>query len=379
MSMLLTEEQRMLKTAARNFFREKQPVKALRRLRDEQDPIGFDWTIWREMVELGWTGVLIPEIYGGAGFGYQGLGQILEEAGRTLAASPLVSTVLVAAPLVLAAGNEAQKAELLGAIAAGVRIVALALDEAPRHAPATIALRATPNGNGYLLNGTKTFVLDGHIADEIIVVARTAGAPGDTQGLTLFRVRSDTPGLVRTRTIMVDSRNAAQLTFDNVAVAAPAVLGPVNEAFRYLDPVLDGARAGLAAEMLGSALEAFERTLNYLKMRVQFGVPIGSFQGLKHRAAQMFCEIELTRSAVLTALTALDEHRDDVPLLASLAKAKACDTLELVSTEAIQMHGGIGMTDAEEIGFFLKRARVAQQTFGDALFHRDRYATLRGF
>jgi alkylation response protein AidB-like acyl-CoA dehydrogenase len=377
--MLLTEEQTLLKDAARGFFGEKMPIPNLRGLRDGKDPTGFDRDLWAEMADMGWAGVLVPEAYGGVDFGYKGLGQILEESGRTLAASPLVSTVLVCAPLILAAGNEAQKQEILGAVGSGERILALALDETPRHAPTRIATSAQKKGDGYSLNGAKIFVLDGHVADQLIVVARTSGATDDPRGLSLFLVDGNAKGLTRTRTRMVDSRNAANLSLDQVEVGADAVLGPIDDGFAALEPVLDGARIGLAAEMLGSGLEAFERTVAYLKMREQFGVPIGSFQALKHRAALMFCEIELTKSAVLEALTALDEKRNDVPQLASIAKAKACEMLELVSNEAIQMHGGIGMTDEEEIGFFLKRARVAQQTFGDAGFHRDRYASLMGF
>lgn len=369
----------MLKSAAHDFFPEKMPIKSLRQLRDSHDPTGFDRRCWREMAELGWAGVLIPEAYGGTAFGYRGLGLILEEAGRTLAASPLVSTVLTAGPLILAAGSATQKATTLPAIAAGERIIALALDESPRHAPTRIATHAEPNDRGYRLNGTKTFVSDGHIADQLIVVARTAGSVDAVSGLTLFLMDADQPGITRERLNMVDARNAARVRFDNVDVEPAAVLGPINTGFNFLDPILDGARAGLAAEMLGSALEAFDRTRAYLKLRTQFGVPIGSFQALKHRAAVMFCELELTKSAVIAALTALDDKSDEIPQLASLAKAKACDTLELVSNEAVQLHGGIGMTDAEEIGFFLKRARVAQQTFGDAGYHRDRYARLSGF
>ncbi|NQV20644.1 MAG: acyl-CoA dehydrogenase family protein [Rhodospirillales bacterium] len=379
MSMLLNEEQTLLKDAAHGFFEEKLPIPALRKLRDDKDTTGFDRDRWREMAEMGWAGVLVPEAYGGVEFGYKGLGQILEESGRTLAASPLVSTVLLCAPLVLAAGNEIQKQEVLGAIAGGERILALALEETQRHAPTRIATTAEKSGDGYRLNGAKTFVLDGHVADQLIVIARTSGANDDPRGLSLFLVDGNAKGLTRRRTVMVDSRNAANITLDNVDVGADALLGPLDDGFAVLEPVLDGARIGLAAEMLGNGLEAFTRTLEYLKMREQFGVPIGSFQALKHRAALMFCEIELTTSAVLEALTALDEKRNDVPQLASLAKAKACEMLELVSNEAVQLHGGIGMTDEEEIGFFLKRARVAQQTFGDAIFHRDRYATLMGF
>lgn len=379
MTLLLNDEQKMLKSAARDFFSARLPVAALRGLRDEDNAEGFDRAAWREMAELGWAGVLVPETWGGSDFGYTGLGQVLEEGGRTLAASPLVATALVAAPLLVACGSPAQKDALLPALTAGERLCTLALDEGPHHAPATVGLHAAQAGDGWVLHGTKTFVLDGHVADDIVVVARTAGVPGEQHGLSLFLVRAGTPGLARMRTRMVDSRNAARLVFDGVRLGPDALLGAADAAFAPLDRVLDGARAGLAAEMLGGTLEAFERTLEYLKFRRQFGVPIGSFQALKHRAAQMFCEIELTRSAVLAALTALDAGDAAAPLLASLAKAKACETFELVSNEAVQMHGGIGMTDAEEIGFFLKRARVAQQAFGDASFHRERYARLRGF
>lgn len=379
MGLVLNEEQNILKRSAQEFFSARQPLKALRTLRDHQDATGFDPRLWRAMADLGWAGILVPEAYGGAAFGYQGLGLILEEAGRSLAASPLISTALLGAPLLVNAGSEAQKRALLGAVAAGERVIALALDEQPRHAPIRIVTRAKPRGSGYVIKGSKVMVLDGHVADQLLVVARTSGADDAAQGLTIFLVDTTARGITCTRLALVDSRNAANVVFDNVEVAATAILGTLDTGYSALEPVLDGARVGLAAEMLGSGLEAFERTLRYLKLRVQFGVPIGSFQALKHRAALMYCEIELTRSAVREALTALDERRRDVPELASLAKAKACEMLELVSSEAIQLFGGIGMTDEEEIGFFLKRARVAQQTFGDAIFHRDRYATLMGF
>ena len=379
MTLLLTPEQAMLKATAHTFFTQQQPVQALRALRDTADPTGFERALWQEMAALGWAGILIDEAHGGSDFGYQGLGQILEEAGRTLAATPLVSTVLLAAPLVRAAGSAALCSALLPTVVDGTRVLALAFEEGPHHAPTRTALTATPEAGGFVLNGSKTYVLDGHIADDFIVLARTAGHPGDVHGLTLFYLRGDTEGLTRNRLRMVDSRNAAQLHLRDVRVAASDRLGELDLALAHLDPVLDGARAGLAAEMLGSALEAFERTLAYLKMREQFGVPIGSFQALKHRAAMMFCELELTRSAVRAALAALDAGSSEAALLACLAKAKACDTFELVSSEAVQLHGGIGMTDAAEIGLFLKRARVAQQLLGDAGFQRERYASLRGF
>jgi alkylation response protein AidB-like acyl-CoA dehydrogenase len=379
MNLVLNDEEAILKRGAHEYFGERLPVAALRRLRDGQDADGFERAAWAEMADMGWAGVLLPEAYGGAAFGYRGLGQILEEAGRTLAASPLVATALTTAPLVLSTGNEAQREAILPAVAAGECLLALALDEGARHAPHRIATTCTAVDGGLRLDGTKVFVLDGHIADHFVVVARSRGAVDDTDGLSLLLVPADAAGIRVTRTAMVDSRNAARIVFEGVTVGADAVLGTLGDGHAALERALDGARAGLAAEMLGSGLEAFERTVAYLKLREQFGQKIGAFQALKHRAALMYCEIELTRSAVLAALDALDAGSAEAPALASLAKAQACEMLELVSNEAVQMHGGIGMTDAEEIGFFLKRARVAQQTFGDAAFHRDRYARLAGF
>ena len=379
MPLALTEEQQLLKQTALDFFKEKAPIKALRKLRDTKDAAGFSRELWQEMAELGWAGIIFPEEYGGSDFGYFGLGLVLEAAGHTLAATPLFSTVLLCGSAVLLAGNEAQRRSVLPEIAVGKRLLALAVDEGPRHQPLQIALKATKAGGGYKLEGEKVFVLDGHVADQLVVAARTSGKPGDAQGITLFLVDAKAAGITRTRSFMVDSRNAARIRFHDVAVGADAVLGEVDQGAGVLEQVLDRGRIGLAAEMLGSAAEAFDRTLNYLKTRKQFGVPIGSFQALKHRAAEMFCEIELAKSVVLDSLSGLDERRNDVAQLASLAKARLSDTLFLVSNEGVQMHGGIGMTDEEEIGFFMKRARVAQATFGDAAFHRDRYATLEGF
>lgn len=376
MALALNEETRMVRDTALEFFRERSPITALRKLRDDNDPDGFDRTLWRQMAELGWTGFLVSEDHGGSAFGVTGLGQVMEAAGRTLAATPLLSTALLGASLLELAGSSDQKDEHLPPLVAGERLFALALEETSRHAPTHIATTAVKQGDGYSLTGQKCFVLDGHIADVLIVVARTGGAVGDRNGITLFLVPADAPGVKRTRTIMVDSRNAALVKLDG---AAATVLGPVGGASDLLDTVLDRARACLAAEMLGSASEAFERTVQYLKDRKQFGVQIGTFQALKHRTAQMFCEIEVTRSTVVAALSALDEHANDAAALASLAKAKANDTIYLCGNEGIQMHGGIGMTDEHEIGFFMKRARVAQATFGDAAFHRSRYATLMGY
>ncbi|MBS0640291.1 MAG: acyl-CoA dehydrogenase family protein [Acetobacteraceae bacterium] len=373
MAMILTEEARMVRDSALGFFRERSPITELRKLRDSNDPVGFSRALWAQMAELGWTGFLVPEEYGGSAFGIAGLAQVMEAAGRTLTASPLLSTALLGACLVSTAGSEAQKSDILPALVTGERILALALEEGTRHAPHSIALKAQKDGAGYRLSGRKTFVLDGHIADTLIVAANTGG------GTTLFLVPSTASGVARTRLSMVDSRNAANIAFDNVAVGADAVLGPVEGGAAILDTALDYARAGLAAEMLGSANEAFDRTVQYLKDRKQFGVAIGSFQALKHRAAQMFCEVEVTRSAVMAATAALDQGGNDAAALVSLAKAKANQTFFLCGNEGVQMHGGIGMTDEHEIGFFTKRARVAIATFGDTVFHQDRFAHSMGY
>jgi alkylation response protein AidB-like acyl-CoA dehydrogenase len=379
MALILDNETALVRDTALDFFAKRSPVAALRKLRDDHDALGFSLPLWRQMGELGWAGFLVPEQHGGSAFGCLGLGQVMEAAGRCLAASPLLSTALIGASALDLAGSERQKAVELPALAKGERLVALALEEGAHHAPYQIATRAAPSGNGFRLDGEKRFVLDGHIADRLIVAARTSGGAGERRGVTLFLVPGDAKGVQRTRTLMVDSRNAATIRFAGVEVAAEAVLGAVDDGAAVLEPVLDRARAGLAAEMLGSAAEAFERTVRYLKERKQFGVPIGSFQALKHRAAVLFCEIELTRSAVTAALAALDARANESTQLASLAKAKAGDAFFLASNEGVQMHGGIGMTDEHEIGFFLKRARVAQAAFGDSAFHRDRYAELMGY
>jgi len=379
MALTLDSDAALVRETALEFFRERAPVTALRKLRDEKDPTGFSTALWREMAALGWAGFLASEEYGGTDFGCVGLGQVLEAAGRSLAATPLVSTALIGASALSLAGSAAQKRAYLPALVGGERLVALALEEGAHHAPFRIATAARKSGKGWRLDGEKRFVLDGHVADLLIVAARTAGSRDEPQGITLFLVPGDASGVVRTRTVMVDSRNAAIIRFDGTDLGEGAVLGEVDAGAGILERVLDRARAGLAAEMLGSASEAFERTVLYLKDRKQFGVPIGSFQALKHRAAQMFCEIELTRSAVIAALSALDAGDAGAGGLASLAKAKAGDAFFLVSNESVQMHGGIGMTDEHEIGFFLKRARVAQASFGDASFQRCRYADLSGY
>ncbi len=379
MALVLTEEQQMLKDSAAGFLAEKAPVAALRELRDTADETGFSQELWQEMAEMGWAGIAVDEAFGGLGYGYLGLGLVLEQMGRNLSASPLQSTVLVAATAIAEMGSQAQKEQWLPAIAAGEKIVSLAIQEGPHHAPTQIATSATASADGFTLSGSKLLVLDGHVADSFIVVARSAGAPGDEAGISLFLVDANAPGVSVERRSMVDSRNAAAVTFDNVEVGADALLGEAGEGYAGLSRTLDIANIGLSAELLGISLEAFERTMDDLKERKQFGVIIGSFQALKHRAAEMYAELELCRSIVLQALQAADEGSEDLPRLASAAKAKLCQVAQRVTNEGIQMHGGIGMTDEYEIGFFIKRARVAQHTFGDYNYHLDRFAQAGGY
>lgn len=376
---VLNEEQSMLRDAAKSWTQEKSPVTAFRKMRDSGVEIGYDANAWNEMAEMGWAGVIIPEEYGGSAFGYLSMGLILEELGRTLTASPLIASGVGAASALVLGGSDSQKSEWLPKIADGSVVGALAVDEGPHHAPEKVALAATKSGAGYSLSGTKTFVIEGLAANLLVVSARTSGKPGDKDGITLFLVSADAKGVSRKRLALADSRGAANITFDKVEVGADAVLGAADKGWDVLEKTLDRVRAALAAEMLGSANQAFETTLDYLKVRVQFGQVIGSFQALQHRAAKMFTDLELARSAVEAALQAIDADSPDVAELVSLSKAKMGDVFHLVSNEMVQMHGGIGMTDAHDSGFYLKRARAAEAAFGSQSYHRDRYARINGY
>ena len=379
MALVLNEEQLMLKDAAAGFLQEKASVAALRALRDSRDEAGYSKELWQEMADMGWAGIAIPEAYGGLDYGYIGLGIVLEQMGRNLSVSPLQSSVLVAATAIALGGSEAQKQAMLPAIASGETIVTLALQEGPHHAPHRTAATATAAGDGYLITGRKVMVADAHVADTLIVVARVAGEAGDSEGLGLFLVDREAAGVTTERVIMVDSRNSGTVTLDSVQVSADQVLGSLDTGSAVLQQVLDVANIGLSAELLGLCLESFERTMEYLKDRKQFGAAIGTFQGLQHRAAEMYAELELAKSIVVRSLQAIDAEDEKLSLLASACKAKVSQVAARVSNEAIQMHGGIGMTDEFDIGFFIKRARVAQQTFGDQSYHLDRYASLSAF
>jgi len=379
MPIVLNQTQEMLRDSALTFLRESAPISALRTLRDTRDETGFSRALWQQFAELGFAGVLVPEQYGGSGLGVVEAGVIMEAIGRTLAPSPFLSTAVLGAALLTHYGSDAQRTAMLPAIAAGQHLTALALEESARHRPTRHALRASADGDGFRLDGDKVFVVDGHVADTLIVAARTAGAPDDRDGITLFLVPAGSAGLSIERTVMADATNAARVALREVRLPAAAVLGTPGNGAAMLERVLDVGRAVLASKLLGIADETFERTLAYLKERRQFGRIIGEYQALQHRAAHLFTEIEITRAAVLQCQQRLDAGTDDAAGLVCVAKARAGTTATLAVQEGVQMHGGIGMTDALEIGFFMKRARTAEELLGDANAQLQRWATLRSY
>ncbi len=379
MALILTEEQTMLRDSARDFLAEQSPVSQLRALRDKADADGFSRDLWKQFAEMGFTGVLVPDAHGGLGLGHVEAGVVMEQIGHQLAASPLLASGIVAVTALLQAGNAAQQAAHLQSLSQGQAIATLAVDEGIKHRPAQSALRATGSGAGFVLDGAKALVLDGHVAELLIVAARTAGKPGSTEGLSLFLVPTKTPGVQIERTVMVDAHNAARVQFNQVQLASDALLGPLHGGWPALNAALDAGRCAAAAELLGLADEAFERTVQYLKERRQFGKVIGEFQGLQHRAAHLYSELEITRAAVLKAQQLLDADPATASDAVAVAKARAGRSATLAVQEAVQMHGGMGMTDEFEAGFFMKRARVLQELFGDANFQLDQFALRRGY
>ncbi len=379
MALTLSEDQLLLKDTASSYLDEHSPVTRMRELRDSEDATGFSRSLWKEMAEMGWLGIPFAEEHGGAGMGFADLAVVMEQCGRVLAPEPFLSTLLLGGQSVALGGSDALRRDVLPAICSGDRIVTLACQERGRFDPLDVSTRAEKKGDAFEINGRKQFVLDAHVAHQLVVVARTSGEPGDRDGLTALLVDGDAAGLSVQRNLMVDGRNAGDVVLEGVTVAADRVLGEVGAAADLLDTVFDRATVCLSAELLGTFTEAFERTLEYLKNREQFGVKIGTFQALRHRAADMWIDLELARSIVREALTAIDEGREDAAELASAAKARCSDTASRITGEALQMHGGIGMTDEEEIGLFFKRAKAAEMTLGDGAYHRDRFATLRGY
>ena len=372
MALVLNEDETMLRDTAEGFFAEKAPVKALRKLRDERDETGFDRGLWKEMADMGFAGIAVPEDHGGVDMGFVAAGLLAEQMGKNLTASPFLSTAILAATAIREAGSDAQKAEHLPRIASGEAVYAVAMDEGVKHNPGNIETTAEKSGNGFKLSGSKAMVVDGHVADHLIVAAKM------DDGIGLFLVDPKAKGVETERTIMVDAHNAARIELDGVEVDGDALLGEAaNDA--ALHKMLAAGRGIVAAELLGAGGEAFRSTVEYIKERKQFGVPVGSFQALQHRASHLYSELEIARSAVLGALTALDAGDENAERYCSMAKAKLGDVAKLAALEGVQMHGGVGMTDEYDIGLFLKRVRVLQELLGDAAYHQNEFAKANSY
>lgn len=378
MSLLLNDDEKMLSETAEGFFKDKAPVSALRKLRDERDENGYSKSLWSEMAEMGFAGVLVPEEQGGVDMGVKAAGLLAEYMGRNLSATPFFSSSVLSATALKNSGGDLAKS-WLEKIASGEAVVALGLDEGPKHNPLATQTRATRSGNGFKISGHKTMVIDAHIADALIIVARTSGEEGDQNGLSLFLVEKDANNLDVERTIMVDSRNAGRLVLNDVEVTADALLGEVDNGIEILKHVLGAGRAVLSAELLGAGSRAFDDTVAYIKERKQFGKIIGEFQALQHRVSHLYSELELCRSAVFGALSAIDAGDESALQYAGMAKSKLGQVAKLAALEGVQMHGGVGMTDEYDIGLFLKRIRVLQELLGDGNYHLNDFAVNQGY
>ena len=378
MPLFLNDEQTMLRDTAKDFVAEHAPVGHMRGLRDANDATGFSRDLWKQFAEMGFNGILIGEDDGGLGLGHVEAGVVLEEIGRNLSPSPFLATAIGAVEA-LKAGSADQRAEWFPRIISGDAVAALAIDERAKHRPAETAMKAERSGNGFRLTGSKTFVTHGHVADLLIVAARTAGSAGETDGITLFAVPRDAANLSATPERLTDASIAARIAFEGVEVDADAVIGQVDGGWATLTRVLNAGRTGASAEMLGVGAGAMDMTVSYLKERKQFGVPIGSFQALQHRAAHLYSEMEVARAAVLKAQQLLDAGDAAAGEAVHVAKAMAGLATMLSVQEGVQMHGGIGMTDEYDIGFYMKRQRVLAELFGDANYHADALARAQGY
>jgi len=372
---LLTDDQKMLQETASSFLAEEGSIaKQLRQWRDSGCTDGYGTDLWKQFAELGLTGICIPEDKGGLGLGAVEAALVLEEIGRNLTPSPFLSTSVIGAKAI---EGTAHADRWYPGILSGEAVLTLAVDESRRHAPEQTALAAERRGNGFVLNGTKQFVVHGNSADVALTIARTSGSPGDREGLTLFAVPK---GAAEVESVtLADSSKTGRMTFDNVELDADAVVGDVDNGWAPLSRALDAGRAGAAAELVGVAAGATTMTVDYLKQRKQFGKLIGEFQALQHRAAHLYGEIEIARAAALKAAELIDSADDRSELMIAVAKAKAADVASLAVREGVQMHGGIGMTDEHDIGLYLKREAVLGELFGDVYYHRNRVAELSGY
>ena len=374
-----TDDQAMLAETASQFMAEEGAIsKQLRHWRDRECRDGFGHGLWKQMAEMGFTGLLVSEANGGLGMGHVEAGIVLEEIGRNLTPSPFLASSVLAATA-LGAGSDDLKTRWLPGLIAGDSVFAVAIDEGAKHRPERIATRAEKSGNGFRLSGRKDFVLHGASADMLVVAARTSGSDEDPEGITLFAAPKDASGMSHEAVRLVDSSMATNTRFDNVELDGDAVIGEVDGGREVLNRMLLAGRVGAAAEGVGVARGAMDMTIGYLKQRKQFGRLIGEFQALQHRAAHLYSEIEIARAAVMKAAQLLDAGSEQADLFASVAKAKVAKAAGLAVREGVQMHGGIGMTDEYDIGLYMKRDRALQEFLGDQYYHANRVAELSGY
>ena len=374
-----TDDQAMLADTASQFMAEEGAIgKQLRHWRDRECKDGFGHALWKQMAEMGFTGLLVPEADGGLGMGHAEAGIVLEEIGRNLTPSPFLTSSVIAATA-LGSGSDDLKSRWLPGLIAGDSVFAVAIDEGAKHRPERIKTRAEKSGNGFRLSGQKDFVLHGSSADMLVVAARTSGSDDDPDGITLFAVPRDASGMAHDAVRLVDSSMATHTKFDNVELDGDAVIGEVGGGRAVLNAMLMAGRVGAAAEGVGVARGAMDRTVDYLRQRKQFGKLIGEFQALQHRAAHLYSEIEIARAAVIKAAQLLDAGSERADLMTSVAKAKVAKAAGLAVREGVQMHGGIGMTDEYDIGLYMKRDRALQEFLGDQYYHANRVAELSGY
>lgn len=367
-----SEEQDMLRQAARDFLQENCPMTFVRQMMEDNH--GYSPEMWKSMADLGWLGLAFPENYGGQGLGFVDLTVILEEMGAALLPSPFFSTVLLAGQTILMGGSEAQKQAYLPKIANGALIATLAMTEPSGRfdAEGITEVKATPSGDGFSISGTKLFVPDAHIADLLVVAARTKESGDKSFGISLFLVDGKAHGVTTTLLKTMDqTRKQCEIVFNNVAVKREQLLGTLDMGWPVLHKALSVATAALCAEMVGGAQRVLDISVNYAKERVQFGRPIGSFQAIKHKCSEMMLQVESAKSAAYYAAWAVDEDVPEAPLAISMAKAYCSDAYRYTAGEGIQVHGGIGFTWEHDMHLYFKRAKYAEFTFGDATYHRE--------
>jgi alkylation response protein AidB-like acyl-CoA dehydrogenase len=370
-----SEEQEMLRQSARDFFAKEAPMTYVRRMMDDER--GFTDAVWKKMGELGWMGLILPEQYGGSGMDFVDLVVVLEEMGRVVLPGPYFWTAVVGGTALLEGGSAAQKERYLPKLATGdLRVTLAQLELDARWDADGIQLEARKDGAGWRLSGTKMFVGDAHTADLLIVAARLPGSKGP-EGVTLFLVDAKARGVApKLLNSMDQTRKICEVELADVAVGADAVLGAPGEGWRLLDRIVDRGKVGLCAEMCGGAQKVLEMSVEYAKVREQFGRPIGSFQAIQHKCANMLVEVESSKSATYYAAWAVANDVPEAPLAAAMAKAYTSDAYRHTAGEGIQIHGGIGFTWEHDMHLYFKRAKSSEVTFGDAVWNRELVAQL---